>query len=473
MKQLFLMMAALLVINSSLAMEDQFPREIYLHIATDCTLKDFLNLSECSKNLHKTIGDDFLILLARQLSPYEIKDAKEAKRILRSIDRRVGRVPISIFGIEEAVYFHKPGSGRDTVLSVHGQVFQKCTHGGWLSDVLELINLPPDEQDKVIAVKQYHLHAIALAESGQVYAWGWNDKGQLGLGFSSNDKIGPTPVKFLAGKKIVKVATGGGHSMAVGLDGQVFAWGNNDRAELALGHTNNVDSPTLMEGFSDEEVISLKLTYLTGLALTAKGKVYAFGPNDCGILGLGHNRLISCPIMITGLEGKRIVSIRHSFQSLALTDDGKVYAWGFGSYGTLGLGNEREMGIPTLVSQLEKERIIRIKSTCQCSYAISENGQVFGWGNNRSGELGLGYKGKGNVLLPTPMVGLGHKKVINLKPNCYYCLIFTSDHEIFITGNFPTGIKEKMNVESSDFPLFLGKYIRRNFCDGFEQKKDY
>jgi alpha-tubulin suppressor-like RCC1 family protein len=279
-------------------------------------------------------------------------------------------------------------------------------------------------------------------------------------------------LKFLTDKKIVSLATGGSHSMAVGLDGQVYAWGKNDRAELALGHTNNVNVPTLIKGFNDEEVISLKLTNVTGLALTDKGKVYAFGPNNCGILGLGHNNLIFCPTVISDLEGKNIVSIRHSQHSLALTDDGKVYSWGFGSYGTLGLGDKRDIGTPTLVSQLEKEKIILIKLTCHCSYAISENGQVFAWCNNRSGQLGLGYKGNEEVLLLTPMVGLESKKVINLKPHSWCCLIFTDEHEIFITGSFPTGIKGQMDVESSERPLFLGNCFGRNFCDGLERTKD-
>jgi len=86
-------------------------------------------------------------------------------------------------------------------------------------------------------------HSLALTESGEVYAWGQNDKGQLGLG-DREGRLTPTKVPGLAGIKAV--AARYYQSFALTESGEVYAWGRNDKGQLGLGDTENRLTPTRM-----------------------------------------------------------------------------------------------------------------------------------------------------------------------------------------------------------------------------------
>ncbi|MDZ7815312.1 MAG: hypothetical protein U5N86_04675 [Planctomycetota bacterium] len=88
-------------------------------------------------------------------------------------------------------------------------------------------------------------HSLALFSDGSVYAWGDNAEGQLGLGYEV-DRDTPTLVGAFSDKDVISLAAGAAHSLALCSDGSVYAWGYNDDGQLGLGDDVDRDIPTLV-----------------------------------------------------------------------------------------------------------------------------------------------------------------------------------------------------------------------------------
>ena len=137
--------------------------------------------------------------------------------------------------------------------------------------------------------------------------------------------------------------------------------------------------------FSNITVSSIAAGYSHSLALTTDGKVYAWGGNFTGQLGLGTIGFGTeeyYPTLITALSNITVSSIAGgNYHSLALTTDGKVYAWG--------LGNIDEKN-PTLITALSNITVSSIVIGDSHSFALTTDGKVYAWGLNNKGQLGLG-----------------------------------------------------------------------------------
>ncbi|MDZ7815313.1 MAG: hypothetical protein U5N86_04680 [Planctomycetota bacterium] len=104
--------------------------------------------------------------------------------------------------------------------------------------------LSPTED--VISLAASAWHSLALCSDGSVYAWGWNSRGQLGLGDDVERDI-PTLVGALSDKDVIYItAKGSGHSLALCSDDSVYAWGRNEDGQLGLGDDDNRNTPTLV-----------------------------------------------------------------------------------------------------------------------------------------------------------------------------------------------------------------------------------
>ena len=105
-------------------------------------------------------------------------------------------------------------------------------------------------------------HSLALDSEGQIYAWGANYNGQLGNGDTTSSN---TPVKVdtsgvLAGKTISQISAGGVHSLALDSEGQIYAWGYNDNGQLGNGDTTDSNTPvqTNFSNMLDRSITSIK-----------------------------------------------------------------------------------------------------------------------------------------------------------------------------------------------------------------------
>lgn len=128
------------------------------------------------------------------------------------------------------------------------------------------------------------------------------------------------------------------------------------------------------------------------IALLETGAVVSWGDDKGGCLGLGDDRKSqSEPRMVHNINGK-VVDIQFGqHHVLALTEHGGVYSWGRNEQGQLGVGDTKDHSEPQFVADLEDFRVHQIATLRNSSFALTTTGDVYAWGNNKDGELGLNH----------------------------------------------------------------------------------
>jgi alpha-tubulin suppressor-like RCC1 family protein len=272
--------------------------------------------------------------------------------------------------------FGQLGNGTTTQSTIPVQVLQVSGFAGAAS----------------VAAGGYHSVAVKLSD-GTVWAWGNNSKGQLGNGTTTGS---PTPVQVsqvsgLAGvfTGVTTVAAGGYHSVARKSDGTVWAWGFNFYGQLGNGtYGNNASSSTPVQVLLTG-VTSVAAGFNHTVALKDDGTVWAWGDNGYGQLGTGSTTQSLIPVQVTGLTGVIAVATGYN-HTVALKDDGTVWAWGDNGYGQLGTGSTTQSTIPVQVTGLTGT-FIAIAAGVGHTVALKSDKTVWTWGNNGSGQLGVGW----------------------------------------------------------------------------------
>uniref|UniRef100_A0A452UWJ6 RCC1 and BTB domain containing protein 1 n=1 Tax=Ursus maritimus TaxID=29073 RepID=A0A452UWJ6_URSMA len=191
-------------------------------------------------------------------------------------------------------------------------------------------------------------HVLLSTEDGVVYAWGHNGYSQLGNG-TTNQGIAPIQVcTNLLIKQVVEVACGSHHSMALAADGEVFAWGYNNCGQVGSGSTTNQPTPRKVTNcLHIKRVVGIACGQTSSMAVLDNGEVYGWGYNGNGQLGLGNNGNQLTPVRVAALHSVCVNQIVCGYaHTLALTDEGLLYAWGANTYGQLGTGNKNNLLSP-------------------------------------------------------------------------------------------------------------------------------
>lgn len=212
-------------------------------------------------------------------------------------------------------------------------------------------------------------HVLALTNAGEIYAWGHNGYCQLGNG-NSNHGLNPTLLQgSLSGKVVASVACGSHHSLALTNEGDVFAWGQNNCGQIGSGTTTNQTTPKkILYGHASKFPHAVASRIVCGqtssILVLDSGEVFGWGYNGNGQLGTGNAVNQLSPMRIASLNGLVIVKVVCGYaHTLALTDEGHLYAWGANSYGQLGTGNKSNSTNPIRVSAESLGRITDIAAT--------------------------------------------------------------------------------------------------------------
>ncbi|EFJ39741.1 hypothetical protein VOLCADRAFT_70529 [Volvox carteri f. nagariensis] len=234
-------------------------------------------------------------------------------------------------------------------------------------------------------------YTIAVAPSrGQVYSWGWGDFGRLGHG-DCNDVFVPRPIEFFSGRPVHRVACGDTHTLVVAGEGELFTFGRNQNGQLGLGHTNDCLSPQLVVALQGERVRSVACGSEHSLAATESGTVFSWGWGRYGNLGDGESQDRYLPTRVVGLEGIRMVSAECGWRhSAVVSEDGRVFTFGWSKYGQLGHGDHTDRTVPCQVAALRHTRISSVAGGWRHTMAADSSGNLYGWGWNKFGQLGLG-----------------------------------------------------------------------------------
>lgn len=236
-------------------------------------------------------------------------------------------------------------------------------------------------------------HTLALGSDGNVYAWGDNVIGQLGLGDSGPfESAVPVQTGLPADVTVSAIAAGGYHSFALATDGRLFAWGNNSHGQLGLGTSGgSVHTPQLVHAPAGVTFTSVSVGHYHALAIAQDGTAYAWGRNNYGQLGLGDTTDHATPVAITGPLTTVSVTLLVAGQwySMAIVEGGTAYAWGDNLFGQLGDGTKATSTLPAeIVPPAAGVQFTDLEASGSFSLGIGSDGLTYAWGDNYYGQLG-------------------------------------------------------------------------------------
>ena len=355
--------------------------------------------------------------------------------------------------------------------------------------------------------------SFAIDSDGKIYSWGDNNYGQLGRG-AITQRLNPTPQEVestgtpMSGKAIVEVTSNQATTVALDSDGVLYSWGYNVHGELGSGTTGGYDiqpDAVLSSGSSiaGKRIVSISSGEYYFLVIDEDGVVHSWGWNQYSELGNGTaNTSSNKPALVsvngTPMAGKTIVDVDGGiWHSIAVDSDGNVYTWGDGEFSQLGNGSHGAgvfsvvpVSVDTSGTPMEGKRIVDVSaggndfwqtdiSPSSHSLAMAEDGTVYAWGTNHTGEIGIGEPASGTQhdkpvavdVSSTPMSG---KAMVQISAGMFYSVALSSEGRVYEwgdnshgqLGDDSTAIRKKPVAVSDATPSALAPSIPVVTFDG-------
>ena len=241
-------------------------------------------------------------------------------------------------------------------------------------------------------------YTITLSNDGVVHSFGENNEGQLGLGL--NQVRVPRPSQITKLPKINQVSCGYCYTVCVDYDGFVWSFGQNQYGQLGTGNTKSYNIPKKI--IKIPPVLSVACGSSHTCIITNNSDLWSCGNNICGQLCLG-NKKNKKKFRQTSFSDVIKISLG-SCHSLFQTRNEEIYSCGYNKNGECGLGNFQHSQInPTLIPNVPPNIIQFI-----CGYShnlfLDSEGNVFSFGFNFRGQLGLAHRINQNVLNQIPNI---------------------------------------------------------------------
>uniref|UniRef100_A0A8C1UAJ4 HECT and RLD domain containing E3 ubiquitin protein ligase 3 n=1 Tax=Cyprinus carpio TaxID=7962 RepID=A0A8C1UAJ4_CYPCA len=285
--------------------------------------------------------------------------------------------------------------------------------GGWRPELVGAL-----DAQKIAGVSCGQAHSLAVNEQGQVFAWGAGEGGQLGLGTAEEAVRVPRLIKKLCEHRISQVMCGNQHCIALSKDGQLFVWGENSSGQLGLGKGEpSTLSPQPLKSLCGIPLAQISAGGDHSFALSLSGAVFGWGKNSTGQLGLNDEQDRAVPCHIKFLRSQKVVYISCGEEhTAALTKEGGLFTFGNGSRGQLGHDSTRNEPLPRRVMELMGTEVSQIACGRHHTLAfVPSTGLVYAFGCNTQGQLGTGLRGNAKSPLP----------VGNIQPLNHLCSLAT------------------------------------------------
>ncbi|CAG9311008.1 unnamed protein product [Blepharisma stoltei] len=349
--------------------------------------------------------------------------------------------------------------------------------------------------DDVESIAAGHSHSGCIRK-GEIYTWGVGTYARLGHG-TLNNEFSPRALDFFKGRYMWKLCLSFFHSAVLAMNGEVWAWGNSKNGRLGVPSSSGenqlipvrVGMGTMMGAV---KIVDVALGYKHGLALSKRGQLFAWGDGLDGKLGINskaleepipkevklpkvHSKKKEGKLDFMPLKSTAVSSVYcGDFNSYCLTNAGEVLAWGSNAKGQLGnkpsnepdqSGDEIEEDEPEYTNDIErtmprpasqfkgrnsytpllmdvfrKEKFRLLASSGEYVLALGVNGKVWAWGTNEQGQLGIGYSESTRVIRRPVMVAAFKRIDIKLIAAGPYHSAFLADNgEVYMTGSAEYG----------------------------------
>ncbi|XP_008550734.2 X-linked retinitis pigmentosa GTPase regulator [Microplitis demolitor] len=317
-------------------------------------------------------------------------------------------------------------------------------------------------KDPVVSIACGDEHSAIVCQSGRLFVFGSNDWGQLGLGHK-NHVSKPSCVKILKPEKVTHVACGRAHTLICTGHEKLLACGSDQESQLGRGQISTSDSSTLPVVIYDSNKVGSKILQIAAgshhsLALTIDGDVLAWGSNLEGQLGLpGTSGLINKPTKVNLPEPVKQISAGY-YHSAFLTKSGVIYICGEAESGKLGIALDFRTQIAPKQMQLPVS-VISVACGGHHTLLLGENGDIYCTGSNASGQLGMGTNIT-EIQTPKQLPCNNLKEEIIKKIVCgeSHVAIITESGKLFMCGD---GRHGKLGLEENENNVYELTYVAK------------
>lgn len=273
---------------------------------------------------------------------------------------------------------------------------------------------------------------------GEVYAWGSNEDGELGIGSEDYSKNQSEPVKINGLSNIEKIYIQEHSIFAQTNIGEIYSWGDISHGILGVESEQNINAPIKIEGLTG--IKKLYLDYNVAFAINDLGEIYSWGDNSNGQLGIGNEEEQTVPAKVNDIKGIKELYYNYTYDTVfALNRFGEVYSWGANYYNQHGTGDNIDKSVPTKIIGLTN--VTKIYNNGSSAYARLSTGDVYAWGYNGYGELGIGDIE--NQSIPAKVTGLANVEEIYNEDEQGNTIFRTKGGELYSCGrnyNYLLGI---------------------------------
>lgn len=331
-------------------------------------------------------------------------------------------------------------------------------------------------------------HVLACTSQGRVLAWGLGGSGQLGISPETTSRLAaqlttelnykvrstvtkseaeermgnsvPIPTEVTGLQRVVQVACGARHSLALTQDYSVFAFGEGSAGQLGLDGLQDRLEPQLIQHLSPFNIVKVSAGSYTSFFIDSQGRLYSCGAASSGALGHGLQDQ-SLPSLVPGLTSIHCCSSGDSHTGV-VTATGVLIMFGSAEDGRLGCTEGTKFEHPSDSFGGQK-----VRSVCcgkRHTHVLTENLDVYSFGSNKNGQLGLTRSDHHPLFRPI------RNDYFTGKAICY--LAAGADHSLALSLNgliYSWGSNEKgqlgVNTAGKDFksvglPCLLEGYLR-------------
>ena len=296
---------------------------------------------------------------------------------------------------------------------------------------------------EIVSIATGATTSYAIDKDGNAYAWGNNAYGQAGIGSNAVSVSAPTK---LALSNVSQISGGTNHALILTVKGEVYATGDNRYGQLGSAtDVTQTNAPLLVSSLSDKAVIKVYAGPDISFAICADGSLYAWGINYMGQLGNGDSAFdpVNIPVQIS-LPGKALQVVSGSGHTAILcyndvngnciydADEAtSVYVCGADSRGQLATGKLGDrQNTPIHIAALDNKNIISLAAGDAHTLALSASGNVYGWGWNEDGQLGIGDKKNRTSIVPIENL----PAIISISAGYTYSIALAENGSVYAWG---------------------------------------
>lgn len=325
-------------------------------------------------------------------------------------------------------------------LNVHGDT-SSIYQNPWAIDFASFLKKVHSKGSRLLHLEIGESFSLAITDDKEIYSWGANDFGQCARDkFSDGFSVPNMAVKNLSNLSAKLLCAGKDHSMLVDESNNVYLWGKNTEGQLGIGHAREVEEICVHISSKDSIKAAVSKEGMNYL-VTGEGRVLSWPQK---VTNDNENQIdegvnLFRPFQVIFPNNQKIINLSMGTDFVVfLSINGTLFSMGENLYGELGLGNKIRRNEPTIILALRdaNEKIIDISCGSKHVIAQSALGKLYTWGLNNNHQLGT--DDKKNSLVPVKYIIPGYNnaraKIRSIQAGVSSTIVLLEDRQIYFSG---------------------------------------